>query len=293
MLHQHLDDPTLRRFMVGEVSDEEREQIEALLFEDDDLFERSEAIETEVLAEHAAGLLDARQREHIQRLSLAAPEIEARKTLVGSLLSLAQAERARRSRFAAMAAGILLALGLFALGYHGNAGHEPVEAHQPVHEVPKPPQDSPRPLPKLAQHSDVVPEKVAAQKRERQRSLRSIGTTTVSSTVVDLLLSSLRDDGKPERLSLQNVKKTVVLRFIFLDPPAAQKYKLTLTDSGGRSVESWNEIQPIPVQDDRALVVDLPATKLPPGTYTASVEAIPPRADVKIMKDFEILSRNP
>src|SRR5262245_490895 len=137
MPQQHQDDSTLQRFVVGEVSDEEREQIEALLLEDDDLFERCEAIEAEVLAKHAAGELVAHERERVTVLTLASPEIGLRRELLGHLLSLARAERTRRLAYAAIAATILVALGI---GWVLSTKPQklPVEIRNPArHEMPQ------------------------------------------------------------------------------------------------------------------------------------------------------------
>ncbi len=62
-----LNDEMLRRYLLDDVSDDERQQIEERFFEDDALFEDIAALEDELHYEYKQNRLNARERYHFER----------------------------------------------------------------------------------------------------------------------------------------------------------------------------------------------------------------------------------
>src|SRR5436305_13628758 len=83
------DDELLRSYLLGELSEEKADAVEGRLLTEDDLFELSEAIEVDLLAEYAQGLLAPAEREHVQRRLASSPQGRERLKLARSLSILA------------------------------------------------------------------------------------------------------------------------------------------------------------------------------------------------------------
>src|SRR3954452_5335625 len=158
------DDELLRSYLLGELTAEEEDAVEGRLLREDELFELSEAIEADLLAEFARGSLTPAERERVGQRLASSPQGRERLRLARSLNVLAAREKAaavlpfvRRAtpfqrpalRWAALAAGLLAAAGLAWLALEGShpayrmsqKHPAPLIAETPrAHEVPpKPP----------------------------------------------------------------------------------------------------------------------------------------------------------
>src|SRR5262245_4603124 len=127
------DDELLRSYLLGELTGDQADDLERRLLTEDGLFELSEAIEADLLAECAQGGLAPAERERVQQRLASSPQGRERLKLARSLSLLAAREsklpvlpfvrRAAPSRqpawrWAALAAGILAAAGLAWLVVH-------------------------------------------------------------------------------------------------------------------------------------------------------------------------------
>ncbi|HYG64769.1 MAG TPA: hypothetical protein VEL74_19470 [Thermoanaerobaculia bacterium] len=79
------DDDLLRRYLLGELSEEETARLEPRLLEDDRLLEQMEAVEGDLLAEYAQGELTEEQEREVGRRLTATEEGRARLALARSL----------------------------------------------------------------------------------------------------------------------------------------------------------------------------------------------------------------
>jgi hypothetical protein len=156
------DDELLRSYLLEELTGDEADALERRLLTEDDLFELSEAIEADLLAEYAQGRLAPAERERVQRRLASSPQGRERLKLARSLSILAGGDPkpsvlpfVRRAapfqrpalRWTALAAGLLAAAGLAWLTLERpHAYRETQERPAPViaavpraHEVPKTP----------------------------------------------------------------------------------------------------------------------------------------------------------
>src|SRR5690349_19719285 len=121
------DDELLRSYLLGELSGDKADGLERRLLTEDDLFELSEAIEADLLAEYAQGGLAPAERERVQQRLASSPQGRERLLLARSLGRLAGGDpkaevlpfgrptapfRRPALRWAALAAGLLAAAGL-------------------------------------------------------------------------------------------------------------------------------------------------------------------------------------
>jgi len=172
------DDELLRSYLLGELNGDEADALERRLLLEDDLFELSEAIEADLLAEYAQGGLAPAERERVQRRLASSPQGRERLLLARSLSRLAEeapkaevlpfaphaATPSRRPmpRWLALAAGLLVAAGLAWLALEQPHSYRPPsyrvaqEQERPgqvilsvprAHEVTKPPAPAVTPAP--------------------------------------------------------------------------------------------------------------------------------------------------
>src|SRR5688572_12904998 len=90
------DDDLLRRFLLGELSDEDEALFEARLIQDDELFERAEAMEADLLEEHAHGGLSAAQRARMRRHLSSSPATRSQLAVVSGIGKVATEEQPGR-----------------------------------------------------------------------------------------------------------------------------------------------------------------------------------------------------
>jgi hypothetical protein len=261
------DDELLRSYLLGQLPEEAADRLERRLLAEDDLFELSEAVEADLLAGYAQGGLAPAERERVQRRLASSPQGRERLALARSLSSLAgrdpktavlpftrRAATAQRLaiRWAALAAGLLMAAGLawLNLGPVHRETHEkpaPVIAAVPrAHEVPKAP----------------GPEKAAPPAPEPVKA------------VFQLALTSLRGAESAEKLRLPAGAGTVELQIAVEGMEDLESFHLTVRNRKAEIVRRWTGLKPKNLNGVRALVVDLPAERLPAGRYEIQAQGL-------------------
>jgi hypothetical protein len=266
------DDELLRSHLLGELDRDEADDLERRLLAEDDLFELSEAIEADLLAEYARGGLAPAERERVQRRLASSPPGRERLALARSLSRLAGGDpkaavlpfaqrdapsRRPMLRWAALAAGIVAAAGLTWLTMEQPHARQKVqERPAPVittvpraHEVTKPP--SPPVV-----DSAPAPEPVKA--------------------VFQLALTSLRGAEAAERLRVPAGTGTVELQISVEGMEDLESFHLTVRNRKAETVREWTRLKPKTLKGVRALVVDLPAELLPAGKYEIQAQGLAP-----------------
>jgi hypothetical protein len=82
------DEIRLRRYLLDQMSQDEKDQVEHDLLVDEDLFEAAEAVEDDLLDAYAPGQLTPEERESIVRRLAASPRGQARLDIVKGLATL-------------------------------------------------------------------------------------------------------------------------------------------------------------------------------------------------------------
>src|SRR5262245_2629080 len=94
-----LDGRAIRRYLLGELSEEEATALERQYFADPDAFEQVWAAENELVDDHAAGLLAPDEKARFDEHYLASPRHRQRAAVAGAL----QRSQARTVQMAATA----------------------------------------------------------------------------------------------------------------------------------------------------------------------------------------------
>lgn len=275
------DDELLRSYLLGELTEEEADAVEGRLLKEDELFELSEAIEADLLAEYAQGRLAPAERERVRQRLAASPQGRERLRLARSLNVLAAREQAavlpfvRRTapfqrpavRWAtALAAGLLVVAGLIRLiPEHGGGTQKPIAISEtiPAQAVQKPVQ-KPAPKPPVT----PAPEPVKA--------------------VFQLALTSLRGSESAEKLRVSAKAGTVELQISVEGMEDLQSFHLTLRNWKAETVKAWTGLQPKSLNGVRALVVDLPAERLPAGKYEIQAQGLAPGGEPEDLSPLEV-----
>jgi hypothetical protein len=276
------DDELLRSYLLEELTGDEADALERRLLTEDDLFELSEAIEADLLAEYAQGRLAPAERERVQRRLASSPQGRERLKLARSLSILAGGDPkpsvlpfVRRAapfqrpalRWAALAAGLLAAAGLAWLTLERpHAYRETQERPAPViaeapraHEVPKPP-----PAPAVA----PAPEPVKA--------------------VFQLALTSLRGSEAAEKLRVPAGTGIVELQISVEGMEDLESFHLTVRNRKAETIRELTGLKPKSLSGARALVVDLPAERLPAGKYEIQVQGLAPGGEPEDLSPLEV-----
>lgn len=295
------DDETLRRFLLGELEEDEAERVEGRLLADHELFELCGAIEAELLDACAWGELASAERERILERLASSPQGRVRFALTKDLTDLSKtttipqmpapvpfrrpAPITSHPAFRwAMAATLVALLGLggtWVLVHEADdsgqekvqtADHEPAPSSGPSRngvsqKIPAPPVGSPvtdTPPDREPAAPPQVPDQVAEEKKPKPPAVRE-----AEPAVFQLSLLTLRDETRPQEIRIPGEAKRVNFR-VDVTGEVFESYSAVVRGSKG---EPWKEsrIEPTPMDGGSVLILDLPADKLLPGKYEVEI----------------------
>jgi hypothetical protein len=280
------DDELLRSYLLGELPEDEADRLERRLLTEDDLFELSEAVEADLLAEHAQGGLAPAERERVQRRLASSPQGRERLALARSLSKLAgQEPRAAVLPFAQRAAAprrpvihwVALAAGLFvAAGLGWLALERPVD-RQEIH-------DSPAPA------IVAVPraQEVAKEPRQPKPAPPVPPALAPVKAVFQLALTSLRGAESTGKLRVPASTGTVELQIAVEGMDDLATFRLTVRNRKAETVKDWTGLKPKNLKGVRALVVELPAELLPAGRYEIQAQGLAPGGEPEDLSPLEV-----
>lgn len=280
MRHDPTDDELLRSYLLGTLPEEKADPLERRLLAEDELFELCEAIEADLLAAADRGELAPEERERVLRRLASSPQGRERHALARSLNAVAAAPapvvafpvRPRPSvrpafRWAALAAGLLLAAGLsWRLMEPPHGGESsPVIAHErpaPAGPVTSDlPQETPAPPP--------PPPVVAQEKRP------STEKPKPAKVVWQLALMTLRGSEPPRRVSLPAGTGEVELQIGVEGMEDLESFHLVVRSPRGKTLLDKKGLKPQTLDGARTLVVELPAGQLSAGRYEIEAQGVP------------------
>jgi len=263
------DDELLRSYLLGQLPEDEADRLERRLLAEDDLFELSEAVEADLLADYAQGGLAPAERERVQRRLASSPQGRERLMLARSLSKLAgrdrqtavlpftgraSAPRRPAFRWAALAAGLIVAAGLAWL----------------IPKSPTPPQPSPSGQEKNNESESHAPEitDVHRDQEVTKAPQQQKAPPPAPPAVFQLALTSLRGGEAAKKLRVPAGAGTVELQIDVAGMEDLASFHLTLRDRKTRAaVKEWTWRKPRSLNGVRALVVEIPAELLPDGSY--------------------------
>jgi hypothetical protein len=281
MRHDPTDDELLRGYLLGDLPEEEAEGVESRLLAEDDLFELSEAVEADLLAACARGELSAEESERVLRRLAASPSGRERLALARALNALAGAPAATvlpfarpaappsraTFRWAALAAGVLVAAGLSWVALESRHGGE--SAPWIAHERPAP--ANPVAPPPETQAQATAPAPIPPPKPVQ--------------SVFQLALTSLRGSEATETLRIRP-GSDVELRISVEGMEDLKSFRLAVRNRRRETV--WEgTLEPTTRQGVRVLVIDLPAGRLPTGHYEIAARGLAPGREAEELSPLE------
>lgn len=315
------DEELLHRFLLGELAEDEADLVEQRLLQEDALFELCEAIEGDLLAASARGELTPEENERVLARLASSPSGRARLALAQDLVHAVEevpAEPApappipirrpkkaplrRAAQWVAIAAGLLLAVGLYQSVDNppppeppgGTVEDSYTDAGQPKDPVAPPEQPDPQPPPS----EGTVAERHAADPIPERSTVPEPAPPPMPA-VFQLALGTLRGGEPVEDLPRLEVPKRTEEIEIQLDLQGAEEESRTfnarVTDH--EAIEVWNQrkLEPQPLRKKTGevwatgLILKIPAKKLPEGKYTMWVK---PEGETDPIgsQDFEIVA---
>jgi hypothetical protein len=272
------DDELLRGHLLGELPEEDAERLERRLLAEDDLFELSEAVEADLLAACDRGELTAAERERVLGRLASSPAGRERLALARGLNALAGAQANHPPaavlpfkgrpvapsptrpafRWAALAAGVLVASGLAWFALHPQHGGE--SAPWIAREVPAPA----RPVPAPEAQAQAAPAPPAPKPAPEP-----------VKSVFQLALTSLRGSEAPEKLRVRAGTRDVELQISVEEMTGLQSFQVAVRNQAGETLWKGRR-EPATLHGVRVVVIDLPAERLPAGMYEITARGLTP-----------------
>jgi hypothetical protein len=285
MRHDPTDDELLRGYLLGELPEEDAERLERRLLAEDDLFELSEAVEADLLAACARGELTAPERERVLERLAASPSGRGRLALARALNALAGSPAATvlpfarpaatpsraLYRWAALAAGVLVAAGLSwwvaVESHHGGESSPWIARERPAPAGPVAPQPSEARIQTAVPAPKPPPEPVKS--------------------VFQLALMSLRGTEAPTKLRV-HAGTVVELQISVEGMENLKSFHLAVRNRKSETV--WDgRLEPRQLRGVRALVIDLPADRLPAGTYEIEAQGLAPGREPEDLSPLDVV----
>lgn len=302
------DDELLRRYFLGEMSQEEAEELEER-FGDDRFFELAEAVEADLLADAARGELALAERERVLKRLASSPQGRERLALARALNKAADEEkratpnvvrfpdRARASRrvaqwATAIAASLLMATGL---AWYTFEKQNPSHAKPPMHAEQTEGHRNPVPPPHREKRPVVAPVQPVpvpdpvAQKEERpvMEPVRPIGRA-----VLQLALSVQRGAETINELRLKPDVGVVELQLDVAGFEDLESFDVTLRNQEQDTIWQKSGLKPQSLNGGSALVLEVPAGKLVAGQYEVHIQGVPAEGETEELStlEFEVVT---
>ena len=283
------DDELLRRYFLGEMSQEEAEELEKR-FGDDQFFELAEAVEGDLLAAAARGELAPAERERILKRLASSPQGRERLAFIRTLNKAADEEKRATPnvvRFpdripasrpvsqwvTALAASLLVTAGLTWYVIQKDNGIEAQYAEAPQQaqenrDVP-PKNHEKQPVAGPVQPVPVVPDPVARQEESPAPEVRE----PAGRVVLQLALTTLRGEETLETLRITQEIGKVEIQLDVTEYRDFESFDVALRNQEHDPIWQESGLKPRTLDWASALVFEVPAEKLAAeGRYKVEVQ---------------------
>jgi hypothetical protein len=247
----------LERYLLGDVSDEERVEIEETYFADDEEFESLMEIHDDLVDSYARGLLTPEERERFERRYLISEAGVERVEFARTLARKTSRRRisARRLAVAASIALVALAAAWLVFVSVRRSAAPPAREHREQAVTPHGPQFPPTPPPAIPHGSPP--------------------RATAETAVMTLLLSpaGTRESGASTDLVLRPAPQWVRVELLVEDD-RFDSYGVELQDVEGRVLWSEKSLRARASASNRIVATRVPAKLLPPGDYVVILRGV-------------------
>ena len=286
MKHDPTDDELLRSYLLGTLPEEEADRLEGRLLAEDELFELSEAIESDLLAACDRGEFAPEERERVLRRLASSPQGRERLALARSLNSAAAApvpvvafprrapaHSTRTFQWFALAACLLMSVGLswYALERQHGGESSPLIAREREAPASAVTSDVPAPAPQVAQENRPPAEEPKPAK-----------------VVCQLALMTLRGSEPTKRLTVPPGTEVVELRIGLEGMEDLASFHVAVRSPAGETLLDKRGVEPKTLDGVRTLVVELPARRITAGRYEIETQGTAPGSEPEALSPLSI-----
>jgi anti-sigma factor RsiW len=278
------DDVLLRQYLLGELSNEDGALVEARLIQDDDFFERAEAMEADLLEEHAHGRLSAAQRARVRRHLSSSPTTRSQLAVVRGLGTVAGEEQPGRRILTGpwgrtdlsrpwvrgLAAAAMLAIAIPSAWLALQTARLPEERERIVEEAPAPPA---APIPTPAPPVETPAPDRIAQAEPAPEPVPTEAPAPVT-FLFQLSLATFRgpeEDG-PQELRIPAGTEQVDIHLpLSREDEAYSSFQVVLLDDTGTELIRRTDLHPVKTGESADLVLPVEAKLLRTGRYSVEI----------------------
>jgi hypothetical protein len=314
----------IRKFLLGELSPDERGGVEERLFLDREYFEEFRAARDELIDEYLYGDLSADERERFEKYVLPAPEHQESIVIaqaLGRYVSgsapavstsagaawLSGGGRWWRLAFAA-AAALVVALGLWAVLRRPPTPSQPVALEPRRESAPASPQPvepgagSPNRNQVASSEApvgaDPTPPPTAAVKRggmpaRPERPAAGVASFLLAPSVASRRVGDERPEEEGEPLRVRPGVGSVELRLPLIEPTAHRRFHVSLQTSEGKMIRRWGPLGMTRRDSLEVVAVTAPVSLLPEGRYRLVLSGVSSDRTLKEISIFRLRVEKP
>jgi phosphoribosyl-dephospho-CoA transferase len=280
------NESTLKRYLLGQLDQEEQERLEREIMTDNDTFEQLSAAEDELVEEYLEDSLSARDREKFERHFLSTPERRQELTLAKALRRyVAEKKNASKVPFwesllaplriqpallkQALSAVLALAIigGAWSARQAWRLHTELVQTLAQQTKFQDQAQDLQRQLAEQRTRNVQLAEELQHQEEQRSKMERGLKTPQQPSLVAFALVpGGVRDTGSLKRLGVPSSASLIKLE-LDLPSPGYPSYRVILQDADGEEITTQSRLEASKLGGRHVVVVTLPASLIPPDDY--------------------------
>jgi hypothetical protein len=289
------DDELLRSYLLGTLPEKKMQRLERRLLEEDELFLLAEAVEADLLAAYARDeLSEAEAKRVFQRLG-SAGEGQARLALARSLTTMAAESQPEpavsaavvplrrgapsfRPGWAALAAATLVAVAVAgALWLAVPAARQSGQPQQTANRIAAPPSRTRANVPKMpGAPAAEAPAATMAQTQPDRHTPRGERTATQRAAppepaVIALALTTLRGAEEVEAFHIQAGTEVIEIQLDLEGLEDLGPFHAAVRSQDHKTVWEGSGLAPRRLDWGPALVLDVPAERLPSGRYEVAV----------------------
>ncbi|HEX3552635.1 MAG TPA: hypothetical protein VIA62_05355 [Thermoanaerobaculia bacterium] len=292
------DDELLRSYLLGDLPEEDADRLEGRLLADDDLFDLAEAVEADLLAALDRGELAPAEGERVRRRLASSPRGQGRLAFARSLNALAGETAGDRKvlpfprrapafpppaiRWIALAASLVMLIGLgwFAWQHRTLAPGttSAVAAKTPAPLAP-PQAATPRPANPVAAQTPTA--SVPGATRQAPQPAVAPAVLTLS-----FVTSRGAETEAVPQLRLSPGTRMAEIQIDAEGLDAARSFGVVVRSKGRGTVMEKKGLALRALDWGQALVLHVPAARLPAGRYEV---AVTPQGGSEVAKDFEVV----
>jgi anti-sigma factor RsiW len=261
-------EPRILRYVLGQLTSPELDEVEDRLLADEAFFEQVEAVEAEVCDEYVAGRLSAAEQSAFAARLSDNPRLQRRVAFARALAASARPAARMATWWWAAAAALIVATASVIWLARDRTAPPPVTASGPSPvAAPSQPPSTPAPFDNSSGRPELRRGAPAGGPPVVTPAPTVLATITLFGPVV-------RDAAQMPVLSIPAGPGTVRVEVALLVGDVFPEYRTDITGRSGTSVFESGKLSPTTSASGQSVVTDVPADRLPNGTYEITIYGV-------------------